>query len=161
MAAPDWIAKFRTLHQGARGRKLAGEDARAYEESKERFARAVLAAQGLSLPPGESVRRFFRIGVVFPLELLHGKRKLRTATLDLSLGGFSSMADLPINKGEVVEFTLTLPNATSLGGKAKMVAKVIKEKGSRLSFAFEGLSAEEEARLEVRLFDLALERMPE
>lgn len=161
MIAPDWFSKFRNLHRAAKGLPLPPADHQAYERYKDQFSSVLLSAQGLAQPPGASGRRSFRIGVLLPLELQLGGRALRTVTLDVSIGGFSTVADMAINRGDAVDFTLTLQNAEKLTGRAKVAARLLKETGARISFEFQQLSDVAAARLEVFLIDLALARIPE
>lgn len=159
MSTPDWLSKFRALHESRKTRPFTSDEQRQHAEYKERFSRSLVAAQGLAVE--RDGRRTFRIGVVFQVELRSRGRSIRTATLDVSPGGFSTVADLPIETSELVEFSLKLPNSEPLTGRAKVVGKLVKESGSRMSFAFEAVAEAQLEKLETRLLDLALERLPE
>jgi hypothetical protein len=88
------------------------------------------------------------------------EEKIRSMTLDVSVGGFSVMMHKPPSESEAHGFSLRLPgNAEPVVGRAKVVSVQRKIGTHRVSFAIQGLSDKDADRLEMTLFDLALERI--
>ena len=159
-SANVWVEQFRELHARARKGPLSELEKRRYLAERERFARALTAAQGMSLPPGLSARRNFRVAQGLQLDLELATGKLRTMTLDISVGGFSVMMHKPPPDTEQPGFSLRLPGtADPLVGRAKIVSVQRKLATHRVSFMFLALPEKEAERLEMTLFDLALERI--
>ncbi|HEX8437509.1 PilZ domain-containing protein [Archangium sp.] len=160
MGANLWVEQFRALHARARKGQLPEEEKRRYAAAREQFARALTAAQGMSLPPGQSARRNFRVAQGLQVDLSLPGEQLRTITLDVSLGGFSVMLHRPPSESDLHGFSLRLPGAAEpLVGRAKVVAVQRKIGTHRVAFAVQGLSEKDAERLEMTLFDLALERI--
>jgi PilZ domain-containing protein len=160
MSANLWVEQFRALHTRARKGPLSEEERRRYVAAREQFARALTAAQGMSLPPGLSARRTFRIAQGLQVDLSFATGPLRTLTLDVSVGGFSVMMHKPPTESEEPEFTLKLPgNQEPVKGRAKMVSAQRKIGTHRVSFSIQGLTEKDQERLETSLFDMALERI--
>jgi hypothetical protein len=160
MSVNLWVEEFRALHARARKGVLPETDRRHYLAAREQFAKALTAAQGLSLPSGQSARRTFRVAQGMQLDLTLSSGPMRTMTLDVSCGGFSVMMHKPPPEGEKPGFSLRLPGSTEpVVGRAR-VASVQRKIGThRVSFAIEGLGDKDLERLETTLFDLALERI--
>jgi hypothetical protein len=160
MSVNQWVEQFRELHTRARKGPLSELDKRRYLTERERFARALTAAQGMSLPPGMSARRNFRVAQGLQVDLDLAEGKTRTMTLDISVGGFSVMLHKPPPDSEQPGFSLRLPgNAEPLVGRAKIASMQRKLGTHRVSFMFQGLAEKDAERLEMTLFDLALERI--
>lgn len=162
MSANPFVEEFRAMHTRARAGQLNGEDEkRKYLASREQFARALTAAQGMMLPRGLSARRTFRVAQGLQVDLTLSEGPLRTLTLDVSCGGFSVLMHKPPPDSEVADFSLRLPgNAEPVKGKVKMVSAQRKIGTHRVSFAIQqGLSDKDLERLETALFDLVLERI--
>lgn len=160
MSANLWVEQFRALHARARKGPLPEEEKRRYAAAREQFARALTAAQGLSLPPGQSARRSFRIAQGLQVDVAFSSGSVRAMTLDVSVGGFSVMMHKPPVESEEPEFTLRLPgNQEPVKGRARMVSVQRKIGTHRVSFAMLGVAEKDTERLETALFDLALERI--
>lgn len=160
MSANLWVEQFRALHSRARKGSLPEDERRRYLAAREQFARALTAAQGMRLPPGQSARRTFRIAQGLQVDLSFATGPMRTLTLDVSVGGFSVMLHKPPLESEEPGFTLRLPgNLEPVTGRAKMVSSQRKIGTHRVSFAIQGLAEKDAERLETALFDLALERI--
>ncbi len=160
MSSNLWVETFRALHARARKGQMSDDERRRYLAAREQFARALTAAQGMSLPPGQSARRTFRVaqGLQVDLELSTGQ--VRSMTLDVSCGGFSVMMHKPPSETEEPGFSLRLPgNLEPLVGRVKVVSVQRKMGTHRISFAIQGLAEKDLERLETALFDLALERI--
>ncbi len=116
MSLADWLAKFRDLHERAAADKLSAPEWVAYREGREELARALLAAQRLSLKPGETPRQALRVARALQVNLEWSKGQVRALTMDISVGGFAALlAKAPATTDEV-KFTLRLPGGSdSLG----------------------------------------------
>ncbi|MGZ3461715.1 MAG: PilZ domain-containing protein [Archangium sp.] len=160
MSVNLWVEQFRALHGRARKGQLSEEEKRRYLVAREQFARALTAAQGMSLPPGQSARRSFRIAQGLQVDLGFASGPVRTLTLDVSLGGFSVMLHKPPPESEEPGFTLRLPgNLEPVKGRARVASSQRKLGTHRVSFSIQGLGESDGERLELTLFDLALERI--
>ena len=160
MSANLWVEQFRALHARARKGPLPENEKRRYLAACEQFARALTAAQGMSLPPGQSARRSFRVAQGLQVDLSLSTGQVRAMTLDVSVGGFSVMMHKPPGESEELGFTLRLPgNLEPVTGRAKMVSAQRKIGTHRVSFSMQGLTEKDGERLEMALFDLALERI--
>jgi PilZ domain len=155
-----WVEQFRALHARARKGELPESERWNYLAAREQFAKALTAAQGFSLPSGQSARRSFRLAQGMQVDLSFSSGPIRTMTLDVSCGGFSVMMHKPPLETEKPDFSLRLPgNAEPLTGRAR-IASVQRRIGThRVSFAIESLGEKDLERLETILFDLALERI--
>ena len=161
MSANAWFNEFRYLHEKAKKKDLNDSEKQLYAASREQFARALTAAQGLTLKPGESARQAFRVAQVMQVELTFGSGMVRAVTQDISRGGMSvTIAQNPDPK-ELVGFSLRMPGGASpLVGRAKAVSAKKQPGNYRVSFAFEGLPEADQERLEMVMFDAALSRIP-
>jgi hypothetical protein len=160
MSANLFVEQFRALHARARKGGLLESEKRSYVSAREQFAKALTAAQGLSLPSGQSARRSFRVAQGMQVDLTFSTEQVRSMTLDVSCGGFSVMLHKPPPESETPGFSLRLPgSAAPLVGRARLASVQRKIGTHRVSFAIEGLSEKELERLETILFDLVLERI--
>ena len=160
MSANLWVEQFRTLHARARKGPLPEEERRRYALAREQFARALTASQGMSLPPGQSARRSFRVAQGLQVDLTFASGPVRAMTMDVSVGGFSVMMHKPPVESEEPGFTLRLPgNLEPVVGRARMVSMQRKTGTHRVSFTMQGLTEKDAERLEMALLDLALERI--
>ncbi len=160
MSVNLWVEQFRALHTRARKGGLSDEERKHYLVAREQFARAMTAAQGLALLPGQSARRAFRIAQSLQVDLVLSTGPLRAMTVDLSVGGFSVLMHKPPEESDQPTFTLRLPgNLEPLAGKARVVSVQRKIGTHRVSFALLGLSEKDQERLESAMFDLALDRI--
>jgi hypothetical protein len=161
MSVNGWLQEFRALHKRARGKQLNEEEKQLYLQAREQFARALTAAQGMTLRPGEMARQTFRVAQAMQIELSLNAGIVRAMTLDISKGGFSVVLGKPPGDNEQVGFTLKMPDGMDpIIGRAKVVASRKQIGNYRLSFAFQGMSDYDQERLESVLFDAALARIP-
>ncbi len=154
-----WIAAFRWLHEKARKNALAPEEATAYAEAREDVAAMMVAAQRLTLNPGQTTREAMRVVRQLPLELqLASGAKVRGQTLDISTGGFSAVLTRAFQPGERVEFAVTLGSGL-LTGHA-IVASIHQQEASlRVSFKLDGVPRSDVDRLGTEVIDAALEQL--
>jgi hypothetical protein len=161
MSINGWLHEFRALHKRARQKQLNEEERRLYLQAREQFARALTAAQGMTLKPGEMARQTFRVAQAMQIELSLHTGIIRAMTLDISKGGFSVVLGKPPGENEMVGYTLKMPEgADPIIGRAQLVASRKQIGNYRLSFSFHGMSEYDQDRLETVLFDAALSRIP-
>lgn len=161
MSINAWLQEFRALHKRARQKQLNEEEKKLYLGAREQFARALTAAQGMTLKPGEMARTTFRVAQAMQIELSLTSGVVRALTLDVSRGGFSVVLAKVPSDSELVGYTLRMPDGMDpIIGRARVVASKKQIGNYRLSFAFEGMSEYDEERLEAVLFDAALSRIP-
>jgi hypothetical protein len=160
MSVNRWMEQFRDQHLRARKGLLQESELLEYQAAREYFARAMTAAQGMSVPDGQSARRMFRVAQGLQVDLSFATGTVRSMTLDVSVGGFSAMLYKPPPEGEEPGFSLRLPGPQDpIIGRARLVSMQRKLANHRVSFSIEGLDPKDADRLETVLFDLALERI--
>jgi hypothetical protein len=161
MSINAWLQEFRILHKRARQKQLNEEEKKLYLSAREQFARALTAAQGMTLKPGEMARTTFRVAQAMQIELSLASGIVRALTLDVSRGGFSVVLAKVPSDSELVGYTLRMPDGMDpIIGRARVVASKKQIGNYRLSFSFEGMSEYDQDRLETVLFDAALSRIP-
>ncbi len=116
----EWLLTFRQLHEKARRGQLAERELQAYRAGRDELARALLAAQRLALRPGEVPRRALRVARALQVDLDLGTSRERAVTLDISTGGFSCLLAKAPPIGDEVGFSLRLPAAEALAGRARI-----------------------------------------
>ncbi len=161
MSINAWLQEFRALHKRARQKQLNEEERKLYATAREQFARALTAAQGMTLKPGEMARTTFRVAQAMQIELSLNTGIVRAMTLDVSRGGFSVVLAKPPGEKEMVGYTLRMPDGMDpIIGRALVVASKKQIGNYRLSFSFQSMSDYDQERLEMVLFDAALSRIP-
>lgn len=153
---PQWIDGLRALHEQARAGQLDGCALRAYRASRADLETALLCAQQIARDFRHSPRRSIRMAYALQIDLRLRTGRARAVTLDISRGGFSVLLQAPPESDEVIEFSLRLPGAEFVEGKARARAVVPKEGCARCSFSFEMLGAEAEELLAMFMFDAIL-----
>jgi hypothetical protein len=153
----EWIETFRFLHEKARAGRLAEGEMAAYHELREDFAALLLAGQCLTVAPGQTARASLRAVRPLALELRVPSGLQRSATLDLSAGGFSTFVPVAVRAGEQLEFSLGLTTGP-MRGRARVVSVLDEGTSYRVSFRFEGLAAEEVERVMTEVLDVALQQ---
>ena len=156
MRLREWIETFRFLHEKAHAGKLAPAEVAAYHEVREEFAALLLAAQCLTVAPGQTARGSLRAVRPLPLELLLPSRSVRAETLDLSAGGFSTFVPVALKAGELVGFALALSSG-ELRGQARVVNVADEGTAWRISFQLMGVSSADSERMETEVLDTALQ----
>jgi hypothetical protein len=154
----EWLKSFRELHERARKGQL-GKDEAVYRAGRDELARALLSAQRLTVKPGETPRQALRVARALQVDLDLLTSSARAITIDLSTGGFSCLLAKAPPMGDEVSFSLRIPGAEPLAGKAK-VADVKPQQGNvRVSFQFAGLDQAERERMELFVFDTVLAQL--
>jgi hypothetical protein len=160
MELHEWIAEFAGLHQRAREGGLSAALQRRYLEDRESLAQTLLAAQRLTLKPGEKPRRAVRVARFLPVELHFSEAPQRATTLDISKGGFAVLLGEPPKIGDELAVVLKPPGgAQPINGRSTVVGLQKVFGNHRVAFVFQGISAENIERLERLVFDAVLEQL--
>jgi hypothetical protein len=151
-----WLRDFRELHERARKGALKLGEESTYQASRDELSRAMLAAQKLTLKPGETARRALRVSRALQLDLEVGGTSQRTVTLDISTGGFATLMAMPPVLGDLMEVTLRLPGAEKLTCQARIVEVKPLTGSTRVAARFVDLSKSSLERLEILIVDTVL-----
>ncbi len=156
MSLADWLAAFRELHEKAHRGELAPRERVVYRAGRDELARALLAAQRLTLKPGEIPRQALRVARALQVDLETTTSRLRAMTIDLSVGGFGTLLAKAPPSDEDVKYALRLPSAEPLEGVAHVVEAKAQPGNVRVCFAFKDISEADRERLELLIFDTVL-----
>jgi hypothetical protein len=157
MGLADWLRVFRSLHERAKKNDLKGADADDYRAGCDELARALIAAQKLSLKSGESPRHVLRVPRALQVTIEGKVTSVRATTVEISVAGFSALlGKVPAHDDELtaalrvpgIEKPLTLPVTA---GEAKQLGGTV-----RVSFVFGKLPDGVRAQLEMLVIDTAL-----
>ena len=119
----------------------------------------LVAAQRLTLNPGQTAREAMRVVRQLPLELKLGSgAAVRGQTLDISTGGFSSVLARALQPDEQVEFAVTLGSGL-LTGHARVASVQQQGAAIRASFKLDGVARSDVERLGTEVIDAALEHL--
>jgi len=160
MSLTDWISGFRELHERAKKGELIEARLEEYQQAREELAAALVAAQRLTIPEGESARRVLRVAraVQVTLEMSSGPQK--GMTVDLSQSGFGALLGKPPEPSENVGVQLRLPGDANLLVARARAQNSRRQGGTyRVSFVFEELPKEDADRLGYAIFDTALAQL--
>jgi len=155
----EWLISFRQLHEQARQGQLQGRELATYRAGRDELARALLAAQRLTVRPGETPRRALRVARALQLDLDFVTSRERAVTIDLSTGGFSCLLARAPPVGEEVGFSLRMPASDPLTGRARVQDVKILPGNVRVSFAFLNQGEAENERVELFVFDTVLAQL--
>jgi hypothetical protein len=156
MDLAQWMSAFTVLHEKAKRGALAGAEERDYKAGREELARAVVAAQRLTVQPDQSPRMALRVARAIQVTLESRVRKEPLTTFELSLGGFSAAMARPPAPDEELTATIRLPGADPLATQVKVVGAKQQPGNVRVSFAFVRLQGAAAERLELAIFDMVL-----
>ena len=155
----EWLAAFRELHERARRGSLAPGEQAAYRSGRDELARALLAAQRLTLKSGETPRQALRVARALQIQLDLPTSRERSVTIDLSTGGFSVLLPKAPPLGDDVGVSLRLPAAEPVACRAR-VTDVRPQAGQvRVAAHFVGMAPSERERLELFVFDTVLAQL--
>jgi c-di-GMP-binding flagellar brake protein YcgR len=135
------------------------EEVGEYRVAREELAQALLAAQRLSLRPGETPRMALRVARVLQVDLKWSSGSVRAVTFDLGVGGIAVLLEKELQVGEHVDYTLWLGEGTAIAGSARVVGVRKQSMNARVSFQFEKLRDGDRDRLEIVIFDTVLDQM--
>ena len=159
MRLAEWLASFRDLHEKARRGQLGPGEAATYRAGRDELALALLAAQRLTIKPGETPRQALRVARALQLDLDLLTSRERAVTTDVSTGGFATLLSKAPPLGDEVGVSLRLPAAEALVCKARITD--VRPMGThvRVSGQFIRLSDAERERLELFVFDTVLAQL--
>ena len=152
----DWIGSFRELHERARRNALKPGEETSYHAARDELARAMLAAQRLSLKPGEKARHKLRVARALQIDLEIEVINYRSVTLDLSVSGFSTVLGKAPVLGSEVKVSLRLPASDPLSCRARITDVKPQDGSVRIGGAFLDLSRSDLERLELYVIDAVL-----
>jgi c-di-GMP-binding flagellar brake protein YcgR len=147
------------MHEKARRGPLQGREAEAYRAARDELARALLAAQRLTLHPGETPRRALRVARALQVDLDLLTARERAVSIDLSTGGFSCLLGKALPIGDEAGYSLRLPAAEPLVGRARVQDVKVFPGNVRVSFSFVGMSEADRERIEMFVFDTVLSHL--
>jgi hypothetical protein len=152
-----WIAGFAELHEKAKKKALSADDLAIYQHGRDELARAMVAAQRLTLKQGQTPRQMMRVARAVQIELQLISGPVRALTSEISRGGFSAMLPKTPRLGEVAGFKLSLPDVRDpLVGRCKVLEPIARQGSPRTSFSFEGLGDKEIEAIDMMLFDAVI-----
>ncbi len=155
----EWISAFRELHERARRGALTAGELTAYRSGRDELARALLAAQRLTLKSGETPRQALRVARALQLELDLPTMRVRSVTVDLSTGGFSCLLDKAPPVGDEVGVSLRLPAADPVVCRARITDARPQGGHVRVAGRFEAMPPADRERLELFVFDTVLAQL--
>ena len=159
MSLKDWLVRFKAQHEQARAGALSGDGLAAYRAGRDELARALLGAQAASLKAGEVPRQALRVARALQADLEWSVDRVRAVTQEISVGGFSALLTKAPPTDEEIKFSLRLPGAEVVGGRAKVVGALPQPAVVRVSFMFQGLGAVEREKVEFAVFDTVLQNI--
>jgi hypothetical protein len=159
MSLGEWLSTFRDMHERSRRGQLNPREAAVYKAGRDELARALLAAQRLTVKPGETPRQALRVSRALQIDLNMPTSHQKAVTIDVSTGGFSTLLSRAPALGEEVRFSLRMPASEPLVGQCRVTDVKAQTGNVRVAFQFAGLSAEDRERLEVFVFDTVLAQL--
>jgi hypothetical protein len=160
MGLGDWLRMFRAVHERAKKGELQGTEAEEYRAACDELARALIAAQRLTLKPGEVPRHALRVACAVQVDLETPVSHVRAMTIDLSVAGFSVLVAKAPPANEEHTATLRLPGGGEPLRATVAVSDLKQQPGTvRASFTFTRLPESERPRLEMLVIDTALSQL--
>jgi hypothetical protein len=159
MSFSDWIRQFRALHAEAKKGSLSPGELETYRGACDEFARALIAAQRLTLKPGEIPRHALRVARAIQVELESPVTLLKVTTIDLGVGGFSATLAKAPRIGDEFACKLKLPGGDPIETSVGVVESKALAGSARASFAFKKLSDASKGRIEGLVIDTALSQI--
>jgi hypothetical protein len=163
MSTLAFIARFRELHEKAKGGVLPAELRGEYQQARRDLGRLLLVAQQMN-QNGKTLRSSLRIAQLIKTEIdVGGSSPERTSTMDVASGGFAALLPAGQPVGRVVGFVLHVPAFAGSGtqpiiGKAKVASSRPQGGLHRVSFAFEALTPANQELLDMAIIDYVLRR---
>jgi hypothetical protein len=162
----EWIRRFAELHARAKESALSPVELRTYREGCDMFLRALVAAQRLTMKPGQTPRNVMRVALALRVDLKlpqgdSAQAVSKGLTQDLGLGGFSTiLAEAPAASAPIEYKLFVSRESAPIVGKALVVGSRGLGRGSEhVSFKFESLADADIERLERVVLDAALKQM--
>ncbi len=151
-----WLAAFGKLHERARQGGLSAAEERQYAAGREELARAMVAAQKIPLPPGETARDGYKAARALPIDLDLSAGRVRALTLEFSRRGFATLLEKPPPVTEAVGFVLRAPGSDPITGRCRLVETVHRGNSQWSRFAFKDLPPEAAEKMEMLVIDSLL-----
>jgi hypothetical protein len=155
----DELELCRALAQRARHNALTAVESGLYTGAVERVFARLLAVQNERTPSCHLARGEIRVRRVIPVVVRWGERTLKAVTLDLGLGGFSSLLDSAPRRGTEVEVRVSLAGGLEISTTARVVGVAHRGGAVRVSFAFRGLDGPGRALLQASLVEDAVAQL--
>ncbi|WP_242393071.1 PilZ domain-containing protein [Anaeromyxobacter oryzisoli] len=159
MSLAEWLETFRQMHERFRRGQLSPRDEAIYRAGRDELARALLAAQRVTLKPGELPRQALRVARALQVDLDLITSSARAITIDLSTGGFSCLLAKAPPHDDQVKFVLRIPASAPLAGSCRVTDVKPLTGNVRVAFRFEGLEDADRDRLETFVFDTVLSQL--
>ncbi len=159
MSLAEWLSTFRDMHERARRAQLNPREAAVYRAGRDELARALLAAQRLTVKPGETPRQALRVSRALQVDLDLPTSHVKAVTIDVSTGGFSTLLSKSPSLGEEVRFSIRMPASEPLAGQCRVTDVKAQTGNVRVSFRFAGLSDADRERMEIFVFDTVLAQL--
>lgn len=159
MSLTEWLSRFRDMHEKGRRGQLNPREVSVYRAGRDELARALLAAQRLTVKPGETPRSALRVSRALQIEMDLPTSHVKAVTIDLSTGGFSTLLSKAPALGEEVRYSLRLPASEPLAGTCRITDVKAQTGNVRVSAQFIGQTPEDRERLEVFVFDTVLAQL--
>lgn len=154
-----WLDQFSALHQRAKDGVLDTAEHGEYLRARDELAEAMLVAQKMEPYPGQHMRRTLRVAQALPVRLQLPALCFTAVTLDLSMGGFSTLAPDAPETGMQVGFHLKLGRGHEPVAGSGKVVNVNPQKGSvRVGVMFEEIASSDRQRIEHLIVDAILKQ---
>lgn len=118
MDLSSWLNEFRGLHADAKRGALTGQSLADYYLARDALARALIAAQHLSIETGQQPRRALRVSHALQADIAFFDGTLRVLTRSISSGGFAALLARPPKHDEEVKVSLRIPGGEPLQARA-------------------------------------------
>jgi hypothetical protein len=159
MDLAEWLQAFRELHDRARCGDLSGDDRRTYLAAREELARAFVGLQRLPVSAGLTPRQALRVARALQVDLDTPLEHHRVMTLNICVGGFSALLAKAPRPDDEMKCTVRLPGGEHFETTAKAVGSKPQGGSTNVSFTFGKLADADRERLELFVFDIALEQL--
>lgn len=159
MDLAQWLNGFKVLHEKARRGALEAGEREVYLDGRDELARALMAAQRLTVQAGQTPRQALRVARALQVDLESPVRKDRLTTFDLSGGGFSALVARAPMADEALTATLRLPGVEPVVGSVTVAGLKPQPGNVRVSFTFGRIDEASRERLELAIFDTVLAQL--
>jgi hypothetical protein len=155
----DWVTHFCDLHDRFRKGQLEPDEAEAYRRSRNHMAEMLVLAQRINIK-GEGTRKAVRVARALPIEYELPGGRISCLTLDISVGGLSSLVAEAPPLGTVVDFRLKMGREVDpIVGRCKVVAAAPQQGSTRMAVMFDALSPEDADRIQTIVFDVVCSQL--
>ncbi len=150
----DWLVGFCDLHNKARVGQLDAAAKPAYLDARDQLATALLAAQRLTLKPGERPRQALRVLRAMKVELEFPSGPVSGLTQDFSSGGLSVMVPHAQPDATRARFSFKLSRAAEpVTGWAVVISSHTEHGSSRVSLRYAEIETNVREAIESAVFD--------